>query len=154
MNRDEKRARAVALPPEVFRYGRRRAIYPRERNGGTWLAANDAGLCLALINWHTIAREPNEKPESRGRIIPALAGAVDIRAIVHRLGTTPLLNSRPFRLLVFDSRHEAIVELRWNLKKLSALHHPWRAQHWFSSGYDEPGAERAMAGFARNGALR
>ena len=143
MNRDEKRARAVALPPEVFRCGRRRAIYPRERNGGTWLAANDAGLCLALINWHTIAREPNEEPESRGRIIPALAGAVEVRAIVRRLNATPLLNSRPFRLLVFDSRHKAIVELRWDLAELSVREHPWRVQHWFSSGYDEPGVERA-----------
>lgn len=143
MNRDEKRTRAVALPPEVFRCGGRRAIYPRERNGGTWLAANDAGLCLALINWHTIEREPNEQPESRGRIIPALVDAAGARAIVHRLGATPLLNSRPFRLLVFDSRHKAVVELRWDLEKLSARHHPWRIQHWFSSGHDEPGAERA-----------
>src|SRR5450755_3625859 len=84
MNRDEKRA-----------------IYPRERSGGTWLAANDAGLWLALINWHTIARGPNEKPESRGRIIPSLAGAAEVRAI---------------------------VELRWDLEELSARHHPWRTQ--------------------------
>src|SRR5437867_8442922 len=99
MNRDEKRARTVALPPAVFSCGSRRAIYPRERNGGTWLAANDAGLCLALINWHTIEREPKEKSESRGRIIPALADAAEMRAVVHRLATTSLLNSRPFRLL-------------------------------------------------------
>ena len=69
MNRDEKRIRVAALPPEVFAYGNRRAIYPREPNGGTWLAANDAGLCLALVNWHTIKREPDGEPESRGRII-------------------------------------------------------------------------------------
>jgi Transport and Golgi organisation 2 len=142
MNRDEKRARMVALPPEVFSCGGRRAIYPRERSGGTWLAANDAGLCLALINWHTIERAPNEKPESRGRIIPALAGAAEMRAAVRRLATIPLLKSRPFRLLVFDSRQKTIVELRWDLERLAARDHPWRMQHWFSSGYDEPRAER------------
>ena len=72
MNRDEKRTRIAALGPEPFRIGDRRAIYPREPGGGTWLAASDAGLCLALINWHRIAREPSGKIESRGNIIPEL----------------------------------------------------------------------------------
>ena len=142
MNRDEKRIRVAALPPEVFVHGNRRAIYPREPNDGTWLAVNDAGLCLALVNWHTIEREPNGKPESRGRIISAFAGATAVRAVVHRLGTMTLRNSRPFRLFVFDAQPKKIVELRWDLDRLSACHHPWRTGHWFSSGYDEPKAER------------
>ena len=55
--------------------GERRALYPREPNDGTWLGVNDSGLCLALINWHRIKREPEGKLESRGRIIPRLIGA-------------------------------------------------------------------------------
>src|SRR4030095_16282146 len=86
MNRDEKRTRVASLPPEVFAHDDRRAIYPREPNCGTWLAVNDAGLCLALVNWHTIKREPDGEPESRGRIIPAFAGATEARAVVRRLG--------------------------------------------------------------------
>lgn len=142
MNRDERRTRVEGLPPEVFSYGNRRAIYPHEPTGGTWLAVNDAGLCLALLNWHAIKREPDEEPESRGRIIPALVGAAEARTIVHRLRVRPLQNLRPFRLFVLDSQSEAIVELRWDLAQLSVRRHPWRVQHWFSSGYDEPEAER------------
>lgn len=142
MNRDEKRTRTVALPPDVFSREGRRAIYPRERNGGTWLAVNDTGLCLALINWHSIKREPNEQPYSRGRIIPALSGATEVRAIVHRLAKMTLQNVRPFRLLVFDSRPKESAELRWDLDHLSVRRHPWRRGHWFSSGYDEAKAER------------
>jgi Transport and Golgi organisation 2 len=142
MNRDEKRTRAVALPPEVLSHEGRRAIYPREPTGGTWLAANDAGLCLVLINWHTVEREPNEQPFSRGRIIPALAGAGEVRAIIQRLGKIALQNVRPFRLVVFGSRAGEIAELRWDLDRLSVHHHPWQTEHWFSSGYDEPKAGR------------
>src|SRR4030095_5515312 len=81
MNRDEKRTRVAALPPDVFAHGRRRAVYPREPNDGTWVAVNDAGLCLALINWHRIKRESEGKIESRGFIIPQLIGASDGRAV-------------------------------------------------------------------------
>jgi len=142
MNRDEKRIRVTALPPEVFVDDNRRAIYPREPNGGTWLAANDAGLCFALVNWHAIKREPKGKAESRGRIIPAFAGATENRAVIRRLGAMTLQNSRPFRLFVFDAQPKRIVELRWDLDQLSVCRHPWRTGHWFSSGYDEPEAER------------
>ncbi len=142
MNRDEKRTRVAAQPPEVFSYPGRRAIYPHEPGGGTWLSVNDAGLCLALINWHTIKREPNDKPASRGQIIPALAGAATLRTIAHRLGTTRLHDLRPFRLLAFAPGEEAILELRWDLEGIATRRYPWRVRHWFSSGYDEPEAER------------
>src|SRR5204862_3593997 len=108
MNLDKNRIRVAALPPEVFVQDNRRAIYPREPNGGTWLAVNDAGLCLALINWHTIKREPKGKSESRGRFIRAFAGATEERAVVHRLGLMTLQNSRPFRLFVFEVQRKKI----------------------------------------------
>src|SRR6266404_1118143 len=85
MNRDEKRSRVAALAPEVFQIGEHRAVYPREPGGGTWLAVNDAGLCLALINWHRIEREPSGKIQSRGCIIPELIGATNAREIAQEL---------------------------------------------------------------------
>ena len=142
MNRDEKRSRVAALLPGLFSYPGRRAIYPHEPGGGTWLSVNDTGLCLALINWHTINRQPNDKPASRGQIIPGLAGAATLRTIAHRLGTTRLHNLRPFRLLAFAPGEEAMMELRWDLEELAAQRHPWRVRHWFSSGRDEPEAAR------------
>src|SRR5712691_10277431 len=85
MNRDEKRARVAALPPAVVRLGDHRAIMPREPAGGTWLAVDDAGLCRALINWHTIEREPPAKIVSRGQIIPRLIGVRNSRLIGREL---------------------------------------------------------------------
>src|SRR5690242_16391999 len=51
MNRDEKRDRLAGLAPTVVELESRRALFPRERTGGTWICANDSGVCLALINW-------------------------------------------------------------------------------------------------------
>lgn len=141
MNRDEKRTRVVALPPEIFQIGERCAIYPREPGVGTWLGLNDAGLCLALINWHRIEREPEGELESRGRIIPQLLGAPGGRAIARELRKMTLDRLRPFRLIVIDRRHQTVTEFQWDLIVLNARQHPWRICHWFSSGYAEEKAE-------------
>src|ERR1041385_1392677 len=69
MNRDEKRESFVAIDPAIVELGRHRAILPRELSGGTWISANDSGLCLALINWHRIERQPKSQPLSRGLVV-------------------------------------------------------------------------------------
>jgi uncharacterized protein with NRDE domain len=76
MNRDEKRARATALSPAIVNLETAHAIFPPERAGGTWIAANNAGVCLALINCHRINREPRGEIVSRGEVVRALAGRV------------------------------------------------------------------------------
>ncbi|MFL6598629.1 MAG: hypothetical protein ACJ8KF_11820, partial [Chthoniobacterales bacterium] len=65
MNRDEKRDRRAALPPDVVELERHRAIFPREPTGGTWISANDAGVCFALLNWHRIEDKPKNDTLSR-----------------------------------------------------------------------------------------
>ncbi len=70
MNRDEKLDRFAALPPDVVELERHYAIFPREPTGGTWISANDAGVCLALINWHRIAEPASGRqlfPKKRNR---------------------------------------------------------------------------------------
>src|SRR5215470_3751286 len=74
MNRDEKQDRFSALAPMILNVERRRAIIPREPTGGTWISTNEAGVCLALINWHRVAREPKHDVVSRGEVVRALAG--------------------------------------------------------------------------------
>ena len=50
-NRDEHLTRAPALPPTVWAAGARRALMPIDpSSGGTWIAANDAGLVFAVLN--------------------------------------------------------------------------------------------------------
>src|SRR3954464_14183603 len=99
MNRDEKRDRFAALPPEVVELERHRAVFPREPSGGTWISANDAGVCLALINWHRIDRDPTRSIISRGQVVEALAGKSSAGEITAGLAALPLGQLRPFRLI-------------------------------------------------------
>jgi hypothetical protein len=73
-NRDERPTRPPAIPPAHRTFGRRQAVLPTDpQSGGTWLAVNDAGLFLAVLNGtpETPPAAP-PTPRSRGTIIPAL----------------------------------------------------------------------------------
>src|SRR5205085_949351 len=75
-NRDERRTRPAGLPPVRRLFGPRQAVLPTDpASGGTWLAVNDAGLALAILN-ATPERPPATAGgnRSRGAIIPALLG--------------------------------------------------------------------------------
>ena len=48
-NRDELTTRTPALPPTLWTAGPRRVLMPIDpHSGGTWIAANDAGLVFVL----------------------------------------------------------------------------------------------------------
>ena len=102
-NRDERRARADALPPGVHRYGAIRAVYPVDPEGrGTWIAATSAGLVFALLN-ETEAAASGRSPDpviSRGQVIPRLLGAASIQEVEARLDAVLPGRHRPFRLVV------------------------------------------------------
>jgi len=145
MNRDEKRDRFAALPPKIVEFENHRVLFPREPTGGTWISANDAGVCLALINWHRIKREPNNCVRTRGEVIRKLAGistSDEISAAVKKLALRKL---RPFRLISIVSSENRVIEWRWNLNRLSIRKHSWEPHHWFSSSFDETTAEATRA---------
>ena len=145
MNRDEKRDRFAALPPKIVEFENHRVFFPREPTGGTWISANDAGVCLALINWHRIKREPNNGVRTRGEVIRKLAGistSDEISAAVKKLALRKL---RPFRLIAIVSSENRVIEWRWNLNRLSIRKHSWEPHHWFSSSFDEATAEATRA---------
>jgi hypothetical protein len=142
MNRDEKLHRFIALAPAIMDLGRRRAVFPREPTGGTWISANDAGVCLALINWHRVAREAkHDDVISRGHVVRELAAKSTTDEIATSVGMLPLQNLRPFRLIAIAPSERRLTEWRWNLESLTMRDHEWQRQHWFSSGFDEPRAE-------------
>jgi hypothetical protein len=141
MNRDEKLDRLTALPPKIVDLAGRRAVFPREPTGGTWVSTNDAGVCLALINWHRIAREPKHDLVSRGQIIRELAGKSSADEIANGLMKLPLRKLRPFRLIAIVPSEKIVIEWRWNLDWLTMRNRQWQRQHWFSSGFDESRAE-------------
>jgi len=142
MNRDEKRSRAAAVPPSIVDVNSARAIFPREPNGGTWIAANDGGVCVALINWYRINREPGRDVMSRGQVVRELAGKSTTAEIAEAVMNLPLHRLRPFRLIAVVPLEQRVTEWRWNLEQLIARKHDWQMQHWFSSGFNEERAER------------
>jgi len=142
MNRDEKFTRRGGLPPVIVDLADRRAIFPREPEGGTWIAANDAGVCLALVNWHRIERQSVRSIASRGQVVKALATKSSAEEIAAGLAGLPLRRLRPFRLIAIIPSEQRVTEWRWDRDRLVAHKHAWERRHWFSSGLDEPKAER------------
>lgn len=145
MNRDEKLTRVRGLPPSLTKMDGREVLCPFEPGGGTWIALNDSGASLALINWYSVATRVNGDTVSRGEVVKAV-GAADSPGVADaRLKELPLRRINPFRLIgVFPASRE-IVEWRWNLQRLVRKKAPWRTQQWISSGFDEPAAQRVRA---------
>lgn len=102
-NRDELHRRAIATPPTVERFGARQAILPRDpQGGGTWIAANDAGLVFVLLNATSWNDEPISNPTSRGSIIPGLLGSQSLEEAIRLAKRMDVAHFYPFRLVLLD----------------------------------------------------
>jgi len=107
-NRDERLTRAAALPPTVWAAGRRRVLMPIDpESGGTWIAANDAGIVFALLNANPATSLQSMSPgrgstQSRGRIIPSLVESATVSDALARAERIQVERYAPFRLLLFD----------------------------------------------------
>ena len=142
MNRDEKLVRHQGLPPAVKVVKGHRVICPSEPGGGTWIAANDSGVSLALINWYSIARRIEISPVSRGGVINATCGVETPKELEVLLSSLPLQRINPFRLIVIFPGLPQITEHRWDLKTLHRNPCAWQPQQWISSGFDESKAQK------------
>jgi hypothetical protein len=130
-NRDEAVTRPASLAPSLRRCGGRQAVYPEDPvSGGTWVAANDAGLAMVLLNLNErtaaggthgaggasrngpfpqpgAGRQP---PASRGRIIPSLLECSSVEeARARTLARIDPGRHEPFRLVIADDRFIATV---------------------------------------------
>jgi hypothetical protein len=150
MNRDEKRTRAKGLPPNQRCIDGVQVIYPSEPSGGTWIALNDAGVTLALIDWYSVAARSSDITVSRGEIIPSLSNAPDSKSIDARLAGRLLNRINPFRLIGFFAAQRKIIEWQWDLRRLARKAHHWQSQQWISSGFDEPKAKRLRSSTFRH----
>jgi hypothetical protein len=153
MNRDEKIARGAGMPPEIYEFDATRAIYPNDGDGGTWIAANDCGITLALLNWNDITPpDAAVKKRSRGRVIPALIDSRslwDLHAVFSVSNFTGML---PFRLVGVFPYEREIWEWRWDSTQLEFQVHEWKTRHWFSSSLSDDRAE-SLRGLACRDAL-
>jgi hypothetical protein len=142
MNRDEKFTRVAGLPPKLREVDGRAVLCPSEPGGGTWIALNDAGATLALINWYSVKARVEAGAVSRGDVVNSMSAARGKDAVVSALTKLPLARINPFRLIgVFPTASE-IFEWRWDLKRLDCKRHSWTPRQWISSGFDEPKAQR------------
>lgn len=152
MNRDEKITRGAGVPPEMHEFDATRAIYPSDGDGGTWIAANECGIALALLNWNDMPPPGKAvKTRSRGRVIPALIDSRslwDLHAVFSVSNFTGML---PFRLVGVFPYEQEIWEWRWDSTQLEFLVHEWRPRHWFSSSLSDDQAQ-SVRGLACRGA--
>jgi hypothetical protein len=122
-NRDERRSRKPALPPAIRTGKVGRFIAPLDGDfGGSWLAANEHGLSLALENGYTdlddMAHEPPEGFTSRGLLLTALAGVRSGDEAIRRVSGGDLYKYRSFLLAVFDPDGRGVLA-RWTRGRLS-----------------------------------
>lgn len=101
-NRDERPEREAARPPSIIEAGSVRVARPIDpAGGGTWIAANDAGLVFTLLNGVDLEAEPEAvEPPSRGGIVTRIASARSVEEVAGRLRALDLTVYRPWRLLV------------------------------------------------------
>ncbi len=109
-NRDERRARPAAAPPQQRRFGERAALLPIDAvSGGTWIAVNDAGLAMMLLNVNPPAAALHASPslslptsprKSRGHIIPALLHQSTVDAAVQQALSLRAADYPAFRLII------------------------------------------------------
>lgn len=116
-NRDERRTRPPAVPPDRHIYEERVTVHPIDPlGGGTWIAMSSAGLVFALLNGYSGSDSSgaprSHAPKSRGLIIPALLSANTLDAATARLRAIDPTEFLSFRLVIVsdDGACEAVSD--------------------------------------------
>jgi hypothetical protein len=117
-NRDEKRTRRPALPPGPRILDGVRLLTPTDGDaGGSWLAVNEFGLAVAVLNYYE-ADSPVSGPtpathESRGHLVLRMAASRSWPELLARMEALRCENYRPFYLVLFSGLGEVSM-MRWN----------------------------------------
>lgn len=155
VNRDEHRERSPALPPRWHELrGGGRAVWPTDVHaGGTWVAAAEHGLVLAVLNHYP--RPPVGVVDlhglrSRGLMIPDLITEPTAEAVVARVRDNVLARYAPFRLLAIEpsAAGARTAELTWNRTYLAVRWHAGAALCFASSGLGDHRAAPRLPLFA------
>lgn len=101
INRDEERTRPAAIAPMWREVDGVRAIWPTDPvGGGTWVAASERGVVLAILN-RNLEPRPVLPPglRSRGTIIPECIAASGRDDYLRRISKLDVAAFAPFRLV-------------------------------------------------------
>jgi hypothetical protein len=101
-NRDERRSRPAALPPQVHDLGGRLAAFPVDpRGGGSWVGVNDAGIIVTLLNvsgrLHGFSKKPRR---SRGLIVREVLRSGSLSDVLETVASLDASLFEMFRLVV------------------------------------------------------
>ena len=105
-NRDERHERAAATPPATIVRDGVALLAPRDPDGGgTWLAVNELGVAVCLLNGYRAGDDllPAERFRSRGLLVLEIAARRDAAAVAGALAATDLAPYRSFDLLALDA---------------------------------------------------
>jgi hypothetical protein len=121
VNRDELRTRPPAKPPVVCEQNRTRYLSPQDpEGGGSWLAANEFGLSLCLLNHYPSRQTSNDRRfTSRGLLVLSLIEHRSPAEVASELERMALSSYRPFLLLVLVPHSKPLL-LTWDGDRLSS----------------------------------
>ena len=110
-NRDEQHTRLPAIPPQVRQFGTRQALLPVDPSSdGTWVAVNDVGLAITLLNLNLGDAQPSPAGRtSRGAVIPSLMHHANATDAARQAAEIDGASMMPFRLLIADGRSAYVV---------------------------------------------
>lgn len=117
-NRDEQRSRSIAVPPSEFIQSGRTALMPIDPDGqGSWIACNDSGLSLCLLNYYQ-GIKPVSVTQSRGQLVRQLAYCQSEKEVLIRLINLDWDRFPPFTLVIFDDaklkKTEKVLSIIWD----------------------------------------
>lgn len=103
-NRDELLSRPKARPPELERVAGVKLLAPLDpEGGGTWLASNEHGLTVCLLNDYRHRSPANDRPwRSRGLLVRDLATLEGLDGVRHWLQSVALTDYRAFMVVAFS----------------------------------------------------
>ena len=120
-NRDESRQRKPAEPPASRQAGHTRFLAPLDGDhGGSWIAVNEFGLTVCLLNGFRAGDRPARERidcTSRGRLTLAAVEQPSASGVAAWLAAVDPSDFRPFVLVVFESAGGGLVA-RWSGREL------------------------------------
>lgn len=143
-NRDELLIRGPELPPAVAETSLGRYVAPADSDqGGTWIATNERGVTVALLNGYRESRGPvRERWTSRGHLVRELAHLGTRQQFWRALSPARLAEFRPL-VLAFVSPEPPAVIARWDGLDLVLAHDGDRELPVVSSSFKQDEVQRA-----------
>jgi len=119
-NRDEKRTRGRAFAPAIRECGGVRYVAPIDSDfGGTWIATNEFGVSVCLLNGDAGTQSPfPSRQRSRGLLLRELAWETTGADCLLSLRQLDLSPYAPFVLLILEPDRPAILA-EWSRERLT-----------------------------------